>query len=413
VTHPLLHFSEKVINALNNDKLNISIFIDLKKAFDTVDYSILLKKLEHYGVRKNELKWFENYLTNRQQYVHLSCVGNQSNINSDKLPCKCGVPQGSCLGPLLFLFFINDLPNATQFFTLLFADDCTFQLNGSQSYDLIKRANTQLQYAQEWFNVNKLTLNVSKTKFILFKDKTSHVHLNDLVIGDNIISRVGHNCKEKYVRFLGIMIDENLSFDGHIDKLQSKLKSSIYALSTCGRAVPVSVKKLIYRCLFESHLRFGAIIYGAARPALLEPLAVLQRKAIRLVHNCKYNAHTDHLFKSSRILKCADLVQLSQVMFMREYSNNLLPTSFHNFFQYIPLEEQRCRDDNYNYKQKPLNLKMLFYSPSVQLIRSWNLADITLKAQGEISTYKSDFIASKLITYDDMCTKVSCYVCKR
>ena len=104
-------------------------FVNLKKAFDTVDFDILLAKLDQYGVRNTELLWFNNYLRNRQQYIHLSSLAGQSNITSSKLQCKCGIPQGSCLGPLLFLFFINDLTKATDFFTLLFADDCTFHIS--------------------------------------------------------------------------------------------------------------------------------------------------------------------------------------------------------------------------------------------------------------------------------------------
>ena len=102
VTHPLLHFSEKIFQALNEGKISLAIFIDLKKSFDTVDYDILLAKLEHYGVRNTELLWFNNYLRNRQQYIHLSSLAGQSNITSSKLRCKCRIPQGSCLGPLLF-----------------------------------------------------------------------------------------------------------------------------------------------------------------------------------------------------------------------------------------------------------------------------------------------------------------------
>ena len=164
VNHPLLHFSETIFQALNNGKISLAIFIDLKKAFDTVNYEILLKKLEHYGIKDVELLWFKNYLKNRQQYVNLSSLADQSSINSSKLSCKCGIPQGSCLGPLLFLFFINDLSKATDFFTLLFADDCTFQISGSNSYNLIKRANEELYRAEIWFSANNLTINSKKTK---------------------------------------------------------------------------------------------------------------------------------------------------------------------------------------------------------------------------------------------------------
>ena len=136
--------------------LNIAIFIDLKKAFDTVDHDILLNKLEHYGIRNKANLWFRNYLTEREQFVTIN------GINSENEIVKCGVPQGSVLGPLLFLIFINDLPNATEFFTLLFADDTTFQVSGFDTKKLFDEANMELQKASNWFRANKLTLNVKK-----------------------------------------------------------------------------------------------------------------------------------------------------------------------------------------------------------------------------------------------------------
>ena len=141
--------------------------------------------------------WFKNNLKNRQQFIHLSSVSGDSNVTSSKLPCHSGIPQGSCLGPLLFLFFINDLAKATNLFTLLFADDCTFQISGSDSLNLIKQANKELLNAEQWFNCNKLTINAKKSKFILYKSQTSHVHVSPLYIGSSEITRVGQTCPEK------------------------------------------------------------------------------------------------------------------------------------------------------------------------------------------------------------------------
>ena len=157
-SHPVLHLTNKIYNALNQkpSSKTLTIFIDLKKAFDTVDQSILLQKLRHYGIWDTANLWFHNYLIDREQFV--SVHGRES----ERAKIKCGVPQGSVLGPILFLIFINDLPNASDFLTLLFADDTTFQVSGQDLDQLFDHANFELEKSTVWFKSNKLTLNVKK-----------------------------------------------------------------------------------------------------------------------------------------------------------------------------------------------------------------------------------------------------------
>ena len=166
-SHPIIHFLNKIYDSLNKNspEYTLSIFIDLKKAFDTVDHKIHLEKMDFYGIRGVSNTWFKNYLDNHKQYVSVN--GEESSC----LTMLCGVPQGSVLGPLLFLLFINDLPKSSKLFTLLFADDTTFQLSSSSLSDLFKTANDEISKACEWFQANKLTLNVSKTKYMLFREK--------------------------------------------------------------------------------------------------------------------------------------------------------------------------------------------------------------------------------------------------
>ena len=162
----------------------------MKKAFDTVDHEILLEKMDNYGVRNIENQWFRNYLIDREQFVCLN------GIESAKKKIRCGVPQGSVLGPLLFLIFINDLPNATDFLTLLFADDTTFQVSGDDINQLFDFSNSELKKSDVWFEANKLTLNVKKTKFMVFSEKKSKIGNNTLKFGDTNIEQIGTDCKK-------------------------------------------------------------------------------------------------------------------------------------------------------------------------------------------------------------------------
>ena len=218
-SHPVLHLTNKIYDALNKkpSSKTLTIFIDLKKAFDTVDHEILLKKLSHYGVRETENLWFQNYLSEREQFV--SVHGTESG----KTQIKCGVPQGSILGPLLFLIFINDLPNATDFLTLLFADDTTFQVSGVDLDQLFAHANSELDKTTTWFKANKLTLNVKKTKFMLFSDSSTSIGTNNLRKGNQILVQIGTNCEDKYFRIVGHVLDDILGWEDHIEHIAKML----------------------------------------------------------------------------------------------------------------------------------------------------------------------------------------------
>ena len=174
-----------------------------------------LKKLKHYGIRNKSNEWFKNYLTEREQFVEIN------GINSAKVQIKCGVPQGSVLGPHLFLIFINDLPYETDLLTLLFADDTTFQVSGVDIKEIFEIANSELAKASNWFKANKLTLHVKKTKFMIFSGHNKDIDLNNLSIqiDDKKVEQIGNNCKEKYFKFVGHVLDVNLTWEGHIEHI--------------------------------------------------------------------------------------------------------------------------------------------------------------------------------------------------
>ena len=201
-----------------------------------------------------------------------------------------------------------------------------------------------------------------------------------------------------------------MSFSGHISKLKSKLNLGIYALATCTKVVPFRIRKLIYHSLFESHLHFGSIIYGASNPRNLSSIETVQRKALRVLTRSKYNAHSDPLFRKHNILKLGDLIQLNQSIFVQQFKNRKLPESFDGFFQNIPYNERKSRDDDYNLR-KPTNIALLHF-PSAQIVRNWNQNHLTLKSEADMAVFKEDFIQKKLKTYDEECSKANCSACK-
>ena len=330
-SHPVTHFLDKIYQGFNENitSYTLGIFLDLKKAFDTVDFPILLNKLSHYGIRGISNEWFNNYLTGRQQYVVIN--GVKSSLKS----IQCGVPQGSVLGPLLFLIFINDLPTATNFFTILFADDTTFQLSGSNMPELFEKANVELAKASDWFISNKLTLNIKKTKYILFRPKSTKIDFSNLVlkIGDEKIERIGNGCKTSFFKFVGILLDEFLDWKSHTAHVSTKISSGNFILNTCKNFLPIHIRKNIYNSLVRSHLEFGILSWGNALPSQLQKIKTLQKKCVRNVAGKDFNSHTDPLFKKLDILKLEDLILYNSLTFMHKLFLGKQPDSFIDFFK--------------------------------------------------------------------------------
>ena len=176
----LIELTDKISRAIENNEYTLGIFLDLSKAFDTVNHEILLKKLNFYGIRGTALDWFERYLTNRKQTV------KSNDVKSVPQTITCGVPQGSVLGPLLFLIYINDIHKSSSYFSfILFADDTNLFSSGKNLKMLCKRANIELQKVSIWLKANKLTLNVTKTQYIIFKSRKKKLNKNIDIKLDN------------------------------------------------------------------------------------------------------------------------------------------------------------------------------------------------------------------------------------
>ena len=405
VSHPLLLFSEFAHKALVKNEYTIAVFVDVKKAFDTVNYKVLCDKLFYYGIRNKELLWFVNYLK-RSQYV----LANST--ISEIMKLFMGIPQGTLLSSVLFSIFINDLPLATRLLTLLFADDCTYQSSGPDLFKLIEYLNTELAKAQNWFAANRLTLNLEKTKFLITSEKTLPNILPPIMIGDYVLERVGNEQKEISVRFLGLWVDEDLTFSDHIAKMRTKLSKGIFALSASRNNTPKRIRLNIYFSLFESYLRFAAVLYGSAPEALLNEIFLMQKKAVRLVSNAAFTAHTDNLFKELGILKLEDLITLERLLLVHRFRANKLPSAFQkSFLQDVDINNMSRREDRYSLQNPSIPGKKFCQLPLTLLARSWNSQPMVLRAEGEVSKFKSDFIKSTLASYNYECIDEKCYSC--
>ena len=332
--HPMIHFLNKITDSLNKKNHTIAVFCDLKKAFDTCDHTILLLKLKKYGVSGTELQWFESYLTKRKQFVNIK--GRSSSL----LEIDLGVPQGSILGPLLFILYINDLPLSSKFLSLLFADDTTLLYTHENLNTLTTIVNEEFQKVCEFFRINKMVLHPDKTKFMLFSRSAGGVdpvllcnnNNNDQNLPNliNELGRVSSTDSTPAIKFLGVYFDPSLNFKFHISTLKKKLSRALYALRTVKKTLNQKSLLLIYNSIFHCHLLYAIQIWSCSRSGPIGELFKMQKAAIRIVAGAKYNSHTEPLFKELQILPLPDLITYNKIQFMQRFTQQFLPESFND-----------------------------------------------------------------------------------
>ena len=281
-SHALNYSVHHIKQSLKSGDHVLGIFIDLSKAFDTLDHSILLQKLSMYGIRGQTHKLLESYLSNRSQYVGVL------NEISDTLPVLFGVPQGSCLGPLLFLIYINDLTNCDQNAKfVLFADDTNIFITAKSREKVYENANKVLSSVNCYMLANKLHINTGKSCYIEFS-KSPHSNKEGIIPSHPEITINGTILeKVKETKFLGVTIDENLNWNAHRAKLAKKLATCSGMLNRIKDSIPQSLHKDLYHTLFESHLTYGITVWGGASNNKLEPLFKAQKMCVRIMFGNK------------------------------------------------------------------------------------------------------------------------------
>ena len=373
----ILEFLDNGYESLNKSKHLLTIYLDFSKAFDTISIPILLKKLEHYGFRNQINSWLKSYLTNRKQYVKIN------NTTSNTLVTKMGVPQGSTLGPLLFILYISDMKQALSNMKVLhFADDSTLYLEIDKSSNYTTHINRDLESLNEWLLANKLFLNVDKTKYMIIHNRGRPPDLN-LNIGGALINR----CNDH--KFLGVHIDEQLNFKKHVDSLKSKISRNLGLMRKIKFIVPSSVLRNVYFAFINSHYTYAITTYGFSNSIQLSKLKKIIDKSLKLtldmdnfsLETCKRNK----MLNFELALEFFSLIKIHKILYtqIHPYFSNRL-----NNYQINHTINTR------NNTQAHLTLPHMNYSKCQNAFiykasQAWNKLPLSLRDQTNTRKFKN------------------------
>ena len=309
----LIRFVNSIYDSLDSKQILASILIDFRKAFDTISHDILIKKLCIYGIRDIPLRLIENYLHNRKQIVS---VGSAV---SPPLPISYGIPQGACLGPFLFLVYVNDLALVSPLLdTILFADDTTLSMSDPIYSQLSLNINAEIDKIKSWTISNRMSLNVSKTNALIFSNKTLPLNYeNSLKIGNSPINIID-SCK-----FLGVQIDNRLSFKNHVKYVTDKISRNSGIFYEIHDKLPLKARLNYYYGFIYPYLTYNVIVWGNAPEIYIKDLFIQQKRFIRTLADVSFFEHTTPLFHRFELLKFSDIYKYYAALYMYSNRNNV------------------------------------------------------------------------------------------
>ena len=389
ITLALIEITDKIKKWLDEENYVLGIYLDLTKAFDTVNYDILLWKLNQYGIRGHANDFFHSYLTGRRQHT---CVNG---VCSETRELTCGVPQGSVLGPLFFILYMNDIINAADANNIrLYADDTGIFLHGKNIYNLINHVRNNFRRLKQWFVCNTLTLNADKSYFSVYHaNKFVPEGLEEIATGDTVIKR------SRTVKYIGLHIDELLNWKTHIAYLNESLIKLFGIFNQLKDYVSAKLARQIYYSFVYSRITYGIEFYGSCAKTSLERVQILQNKLLKLLLRLHPLTSTNSLHNKMKILKIKDVYDLSLCVFVNRNLQGDCPPALKRYFVERNTPHNTCQAGQLDYCRARIELgtsRVQYYAAKL-----WNLLNHRYKSIPCIYEFKKTLSENIITGYND------------
>jgi len=392
--YALLDVVEEIYKYLDNKMHGIGIFLDLQKAFDTISHKILIDKLEYYGIRGTILEWFKSYLTDRKQFTCINLT------KSSELQVTCGVPQGSVLGPLLFILYVNDMENSfSAIKPRIFADDTSLFIFDQNIDTLYSKTNQELKYLEDWLLANKLSLNIGidkETRYILF----THSKRNRANKLPNLNMMNANLPQAKSVRYLGITLDEQLSFHEHTKLVKERIRNYNGIIYHIRNKLSIYQLRQIYYAFIHSYIIYGVEIYGnAITRNLCSTLQIEQNRVLRTILRKDRYTPIDYLHSTLKILKIKDLIdfRILQTIYLALKFPEYLPQSITEIIESNPHTHNTRNKNPLRTYQTNTKYGNRTYKSTKSI--NWNNMPIHIQNADSIQSFKRLYTIWKLDSY--------------
>lgn len=355
----------------------IAIFLDLKRAFETVDRQRMAKKLENIGINNTELHWFESYMTNRKQIV------KYKNEKSEEMIVPIGLAQGTQLSVWLFLLYINDIVTVPDFGQiLLFADDTVLIIKSNSVESAAQKANHDLEKIYNWLNVNKLKLNIGKTNYMIFDKNVKNDVNYEVKIGQQIIERV------EQIKYLGVLIDNRITMESQIDSIIKKASSKINFLYRLKKKLTFETKKIVYNSIILPHFDFCSTLYIGCKNEQMNTLQVLQNRAMRIILDCEFGTHTEFMLNALKWMSINQRYKYNTLIYVFKIKNGLAPQYLANKLEYNGNFHNRNTRNRQELRLPNLKTELARKSIFYNGIKMFNELPSEIRRQTELYSFK-------------------------